>query len=517
LNFLTQYQNVIDENSIISKTDTKGVITYVNENFCELCEYTKEELIGQNHNILRDPDAPISIYKDLWRTIKNHKKTWQGMIKNRSKSGKSYYIKTTIKPILDEDGNLKEFLSIRDDITDIMNPKKQLNYLMELAEETIVVLLKISEFDDIQKVYGENFNGNIEDKFGDEIFEMMPKRYNFERIFILGDGKYLFAKDKKNSILTINNMISELKKFQKIINLAVFRIDEIDYDISITISFAYGKNALESAKYGMSELDISKQDFIVANSLIDEAHSKAEQNIKTLKMIKKAIEDYKIISYFQPIINNRTRKIEKYESLVRLIDENGDVISPFFFLDTAKKGKYYAQITSMVLENSFSALKNTNMEISINLSALDIEKKSTRDELYKLLKYYEDKTSRVVFELLEDEKIRNFLVIDEFITNVKRQGVQIAIDDFGTGYSNFERILHYQPDIVKIDGYLIKNLEKDKFSLSVVRTIVAFAKEQNIKTIAEFVENENIYNILNNLGVDYSQGYYFGKPEILKQ
>lgn len=92
-------------------------------------------------------------------------------------------------------------------------------------------------------------------------------------------------------------------------------------------------------------------------------------------------------------------------------------------------------------------------------------------------------------------------------------GVTIAIDDFGAGYSNFERLLEFEPDILKIDGSLIKNIVIDEYSRNVVETIVSFAKKQNIITIAEYVENEEIFNILYNLGVDYSQGYYFGKPE----
>lgn len=94
--------------------------------------------------------------------------------------------------------------------------------------------------------------------------------------------------------------------------------------------------------------------------------------------------------------------------------------------------------------------------------------------------------------------------------------MQIAIDDFGAGYSNFERILEFEPDIIKIDGSLIKNIQTDVFSRDLVETIVAFAKKQNIKTVGEFVENEAIFNILNEIGVDYSQGYYFGKPISLK-
>ena len=89
----------------------------------------------------------------------------------------------------------------------------------------------------------------------------------------------------------------------------------------------------------------------------------------------------------------------------------------------------------------------------------------------------------------------------------------IAIDDFGAGYSNFERLLDFEPDILKIDGSIVKNIAKDTYSRNVVETIVTFAKKQKIITIAEFVENEEIFNILYDLGVDYSQGYYFGEPK----
>ena len=232
-----------------------------------------------------------------------------------------------------------------------------------------------------------------------------------------------------------------------------------------------------------------------------------------IKTVKIALDNYKIVSYFQPIINNKTRKVEKYESLVRLVDESGNVVSPYFFLDISKKGNYYNKITHRVLENSFKILEHISTKISINLSSLDIEKESTRNKLYELLDEYKKDASRIVFELLEDEDVKDFTVIKRFIKKVKSFGVKIAIDDFGAGYSNFERLLEFEPDILKIDGSLIKNIVNDTYSKNVVETIVSFAKKQKIITIAEFVENEEIFNILNNLGVDYSQGYYFGEPK----
>ena len=234
-------------------------------------------------------------------------------------------------------------------------------------------------------------------------------------------------------------------------------------------------------------------------------------------MLKEAISSYKIISHFQPIINNKTLESEKYESLVRLIDKEGNIVSPYHFLDIAKEGKYYHEITSIVLRNSFRALFNSNINISINLSALDMEDEKTKNEFFTLLEKYKTETHRVTIEIVEDERIENTKSVQAFIQAIKKKGVKIALDDFGKGLSNFTRIQYYQPDYIKIDGSLIKNIEHDQFSKNLVETIVYFAKKQNIKTVAEFVENENIYNILKALGVDYSQGHYFAKAGLLEE
>ncbi len=515
LNILRQYQEVTDVGNIISKTDPKGIITYVNDAFCKISEYSKEELVGKPHNIVRHPDTPKETFKLMWETIKRKKEIWQGVIKNRAKSGKFYYVQTTIKPILDQKGEILEFIALRNDITDIMNPRKQLNDLIQSCRETVVVLIKIEGFEDIEKLYGHTLTQELEEGFARKLMDYIPKECEFEKVYPLGNGEYAFAKDQKICTHKVEFIKDKLKMFQERVNEAGITLGEIEYDISVLVSFSYGKNALENAKSGLRELLEKKQDFIVAENLVERDHDIAEKNIQTLKRIKKAIENNKIICHFQPIVDNRTLQTKKYESLVRLIDEKGKTLSPFFFIETAKSSKFYAKITSMVMENAFRALERTDKKISINLSALDIEKKSSRKEIFRLLKLHEDKADRVVFELLEDENVKDFEQIKAFIKRVKSLGVKIAIDDFGTGYSNFERLLDYQPDILKIDGSLIKNIEESELSLSLVKTVVGFAKEMGLETVAEFVENERIFNIIKDLGVEYSQGYFFGKPEPL--
>ncbi len=196
LHLLKQYQEATDHSSIVSKSDLKGRITYVNNEFCAISGYSREELIGQSHKIIRHPDVSALVYKEMLHTVKDKKQIWKGMIRNINKNKQSYYVKTTVKPILDQYGEIIEYISLRDDITDIMNPNRQMQDLIEDIEEPIVVLLKIESYDDIEKYYGQRLAQEIEDEFSREIFKLMPSNCEFERVFILGNGVYGFAKDK---------------------------------------------------------------------------------------------------------------------------------------------------------------------------------------------------------------------------------------------------------------------------------------------------------------------------------
>ncbi len=344
----------------------------------------------------------------------------------------------------------------------------------------------------------------------------MPQTCNFLKVYLLNDGKFALIKEYHSNI-NIEKMSHALKEFQEHVNQKKIIIGELNYPLTIVSALAYGEDTLINAEIGLKKISKNKKDFIVATNFLEEASKNSHQKLNQFMMLKKAIESYNIVSYFQPIVDNQTLKVQKYESLVRLIDQNRNIISPYHFLETAKEGKYYQEITSIVLRNSFRALFNDSIEISINLSALDLEDVTTQNELLILLEKYKTQVHRITIEVIEDEKINDTQETQKFIQKIKRYGVKIALDDFGKGLSNFTRIQSYQPDYIKIDGGLIRNIEQDSFSKDLVETIVFFAKKRNIKTIAEFVENETIFNIIKDLGVDYSQGHYFGKAGLLKE
>jgi PAS domain S-box-containing protein len=513
LNFLEQYQSIANQKSMISKTDLRGVITYANDMFCSVSQYSREELIGKDQNIIRHADNPSSLFKEIWNTIKVQKQTWKGVLRNRAKDGSSYYIDAIIQPILDLDGNILEYIAMYHDITTVMNSKRQFLDYITSAKRPLVVQIKIESFDNLQRYYGFDFSLLVESKLSVLLEEHIPKDLSFEAFFALDNGDFAFVKDCSMSD-NIQSTISGLKKFQKFINTLHVQINSINYELAIIICVSYANNVYENVKYGMKQIVRNKQNFLVTNDIAQKVHKVADRNVKILTKVKEAIENSKIISFFQPIVDNNG-VICKYESLVRLLESDDTVMVPFLFLDVAKQGKYYTQITSAVLENSFSALNKVNCDVSINLSAIDMENEAIREDIYRLLTTHGKEAKRVTFELLEDEDVKDFDVVKTFITKVKSYGVKIAMDDFGAGYSNYERLLDFQPDIIKIDGSLVKNIESSKFSVSIVNSIILFAREQGLSVIAEYVENENIFNILKELGVDYFQGYYFGKPALL--
>lgn len=510
---LKEYKKVLFKSAIVSKTDPDGKIIEVNDRFCEISGYDKKSLIGQNHNIIRHPDVPKELFEKMWENI-IEKNTFSGILKNIKKDGREYYVDTTISPILDLDNNIKEIIAIRYDITDVMNSKKQLLEDLNYLDNPNLIFLQITNYNLFKELYAEDELKIFDFELKKIINIYFPKNLEIEKIYNLENG--LFA--------SINNTNDENKELENNLEIMIKDLTKkgiifknIHYDINVCISYAK-KNPyiLDDLSIGIQHAIKNKLQVIYADGFHIKVKTEARNKLKYITMIKNALDNKgKFVSYFQAIINNTTKEIDKYESLIRLIDKDGNVVSPYFFLDIAKKTGYYTSITKLVINNSFEALKHTKKSISINLSSSDIENKEIRELLYSQI-IKKENHGRIIFELLEDEDINDFDLVKNFIIKSKKDAnVKIAIDDFGSGYSNYERLLAFQPDILKIDGSLIKNIVDDEYSRNVVESIVLFAKKQNIQTIAEFVENKEIFEIIKEIGIDYSQGFYFHQPQRL--
>ncbi len=135
LQLLQEYHDVMDKSSIVSKTNLDGVITYVNDKFCKVSAYDRDEIIGKTHYIIKHPDNSSPLYEDIWKTIQNSKQVWRGIMKNLSKNQEDYYLDSTIKPIMNNQGEIVEYISLQHDVSELINLNNQINSLHAYDEE----------------------------------------------------------------------------------------------------------------------------------------------------------------------------------------------------------------------------------------------------------------------------------------------------------------------------------------------------------------------------------------------
>lgn len=408
--------------------------------------------------------------------------------------------------------NSHYILSTRDPHSNMPNVVALRRGLMQ-KESATIVLMRIDHFRSVDAFYGEEYARMLEKKFIQYLISYFQSLDLIVLCYHTAPGEFVVLFDDFERDMSHIDLHQFCKMLHEHIKLYEIELDKFSYDVSATICFASGsENLYEDASFAMDAAIERKKPYVVMNELIDQLKQETQDNIAKVHMVKKAIEEGRIVPYFQPIYNNEINEITKYETLVRLINEEGKVLSPFFFLDAAKNGNYYLQITMIMLEKVFAIFKYVESEVNVNLSYLDMVSEQVVEKLIVLLEANPDVAKRITLELLEDEAIEDDAVFKDFIARVREYGVKIAIDDFGSGYSNFQRIMEINPDFVKIDGSIIKNLVNDPKSEVLTRAINTFSHSLGIKTVAEFVSDEAIFMKVREIGIDYTQGYYISEP-----
>jgi len=204
---MNKYQQAIESTNIVSKTDCDGIITFVNEEFCKISGYTKDELIGQNHNIVRHPDADAKKFKELWDTIKE-KKIYKDTVKNLARDGSTFYVNTTVIPILDEKEEIKEFIAIRYDVTNEMLYKQQV--ADEIAKNKIKQKAMLTQ---ARHASLGQMLGNIAHQWRQPLTELNLNLYNMKRS--VGDLQKIdeYFTQSKEIIKSMSNTIDDFTNF----------------------------------------------------------------------------------------------------------------------------------------------------------------------------------------------------------------------------------------------------------------------------------------------------------------
>jgi diguanylate cyclase (GGDEF)-like protein len=429
-------------------------------------------------------------------------------------------IKTTSEELMELNEKLEE--KVKEKTEEIIEKNKKLEYMYyhdsltalpnkfmlekDINKNTVFesVMIDIRQFSNINDLYGEKIGDELLKEFAKQISKLV--KLNECKIYRVGGDQFIAVNFSSNEYCKgfIKNVFElSSKPFNIIVDKEV-----IGLSINVRIVCVKGdyKDLKLKADLALKYAKKNNLDFIRYSEDL-KLEEKLEKEFKIIEMVKKALKEDRIIPVFQ--------KIEKkegitYECLVR-IKEGNNLISPAVFLNIIKPTPYYFQLTKRMIEKSFKIFKDRTESISINFSYDDLENEEIKNFLIKKIDEYGMK-GRVIIELLESENVKSFEIVKEFMDSMKDYDVNIAIDDFGSGYSNFIYLTKIKPQFIKIDGSLIKNIDKDNDAYIITKHINNFSKELGCKTIAEFVHSEEVLKKVKEIDVDGMQGYFIAPP-----
>jgi len=381
---------------------------------------------------------------------------------------------------------------------------------IKTSEKFAILLFNIDRFDAINKIYGYKYGDEVLQKTASQINSLLPDNANLYRI---GCDEFICILKSYTNYQPQNfaQIVIDFFKTDMILDDNI----KVQVKLSVGISDSNNENSILNAKIALQEAretNISQNTFSEKSEFI----TSQKETIVWMHKIKDALKKDQIQPFFQPIINNYTLKIEKYEALARIIlpkdDGATEIITPNKFIEAARLTGLITDVTRRIISKSFETFSSLSYDFSVNITADDLMNDYLEDFLLEQSNIHNINPNRVIIEVLENLTASNNEKILRQLNGLKRSGFRLAIDDFGTENSNFSRLLDINADCIKIDGKFIKNIDSDEKSKKIVQAIIFMADKIGAKVIAEFVHNEDVFETVQTLGVHYSQGYYFSKP-----
>lgn len=422
-------------------------------------------------------------------------------LEKAKQSGRNRVVFDTSYLSMDSNKNL-------DIVTKLPNRKSLIQDLSLLQEDAMLILLNINQINSIKDLYGMEV-----------VTEIITQKAKHLNHMIMGKNAVLYCLNMQEFAILITSR-NLFEKYMELLKYSILTNSDADSSYGGHENFFITEFSA-GVSYGMLEIlnksDMALQEAIISRKnlvIYSDNHSMQElqkTKINRLKVYKKALHEDNIVPYFQPIIDVKDNSIMKYEALARIVTQSGEVISPYYFLDSAKQDNSFEFFTRQMIQKTFIVYGYKKANISINLAYENINSSTMRDYIKNRLDKYGGEG--ITFEIVESEAIEDYTIIEEFIKMVKGYKCKISMDDFGSGYSNFTNIIKLDIDYIKLDGSLIEKLNIDKNVEHMIVALLEFVKNANIKTIAEFVSTKELDEKVRELGIDYIQGYLYGAPD----
>ncbi|MFY9142172.1 EAL domain-containing protein [Sulfuricurvum sp.] len=422
---------------------------------------------------------------------------------------------TTIRSALSQYKQIIELLNkkneiyntlITDSLTGLGNRVK-LNYDLDTEEPMSLILLNIDSFSMINDVYGFDVGDQMLLQFGNIIRDIscqMCTVYRLEADIFAILACLKGVQDVQKEVLRIQNSISKNS----------FLINGIEHRINVTIGVVEHDmgNMIQKAEIALREARKKSRNRVQVYSDNLGVITQIKENTKWTKWLKDALDNNKLLAYYQPIVDCKSGEIVKYETLVRL-EHDGTVYTPYLFLGTARYAGLLYQITQRMFEKACAKFADNDFGFTINITDQDLIEENFVNFIEQTRTRYGIKPDRIYFEILEDSSILTNPIAEKHLNELTSIGYHLCLDDFGVQCSNFAQLGNLDLDIVKIDGVYIKDIDVNKKSQTITESILFFTNKIGVKTVAEFVHSAQVYEIVKSMGIDYAQGYFLGEPK----
>ncbi|MDX9664332.1 EAL domain-containing protein [Pseudomonas sp. P5_152] len=537
-----KYRRAVDAAALFSETDLNGRITYVNDQFCAVSGYRREELLGVDHRLLNSGLHPDEFFATLWRTIAQGN-VWKGELCNRARDGSLYWVESTLLPVLDKaTGRAHRYVSIGFNTSeqrqllhslqwrvghDVLTGLPNRAFLSDLLDQALdcsrieevplaVCMLDLDGFKAVNDGYGH--------ASGDLLLVEVAKRL---RSIVRGEDVVArLAGDEFVLILRYVHDVAELRAaLNRVLGVisAAYSIQGKDIHVYASIGVTLFPQDNEDAETLLRHADqamyVAKQSGRNRFHLFDVVRDReVRATHQTVARVRQALLDNELCLHFQPKVNMRGGVVVGFEALLRWEHPEKGVVPPREFLPLVEETDLIVDIGEWVIDQVLAQLSRwqavgQQWPVSVNIAARHFQRTDFFDRLKQVLERHARVAPHLLdLEIVESMAIENIQHVTTCLQACQALGVRFSLGDFGTGYSSLSYLKRLNTQTIKIDKSFVRDILHDRDDLALTTAVIGLARAFGREVIAEGVQSLEHGQLLLSLGCEVAQGYFIARP-----